>query len=147
MTVNGVDNSSNVHWFDNTNNSTKKESSPLDKDAFLKLLVTQLQYQDPLNPMNDTEYIAQLAQFSSLEQMQNLNENIKTLGLELLDSIDNLSLGMSVINDNIISIAEDLLEKLDSLITNPSDEEESNIEAIEELANMKKAIESYISAY
>jgi len=54
---------------------------------------------------------------------------------------------MSVINDNIISIAEDLLEKLDSLITNPSDEVESNIEAIEELANMKKAIESYISAY
>lgn len=48
-------------------------SSTLDKDAFLQLLVTQMQYQDPLNPQTDTAFVAQLAQFSSLEQMQNLN--------------------------------------------------------------------------
>lgn len=47
----------------------------LDRDAFLRLLITQLQFQDPLNPMNDTDFIAQLAQFSSLEQMQNMNNN------------------------------------------------------------------------
>ncbi|MCL2610403.1 MAG: hypothetical protein FWE02_01865 [Defluviitaleaceae bacterium] len=45
----------------------------LDRDAFLTLLITQLQHQDPLNPVDDREFIAQLAQFSSLEQMQNLN--------------------------------------------------------------------------
>ncbi len=47
----------------------------LDKDAFLSILVTQLQYQDPTKPMEDTQFIAQLAQFSSLEQMQNINTN------------------------------------------------------------------------
>ena len=58
--------------------STKQtgSTSELGKDAFLKLLITQLQHQDPLKPMDDTQFIAQLAQFSSLEQMQTLNDNV-----------------------------------------------------------------------
>lgn len=48
-------------------------NNELDKDAFLKLLVTQLQYQNPLEPMDNTQFIAQTAQFSALEQMKNLN--------------------------------------------------------------------------
>ena len=51
----------------------------LGKDEFLKLLVTQLSYQDPLNPMDSTESIAQLAQFSALEQMQNVSEQVQAL--------------------------------------------------------------------
>lgn len=54
-------------------------NSELDKEAFLKLLVTQFQYQDPLNPMEDKEFIAQLAQFSALEQSMQTNENITLL--------------------------------------------------------------------
>lgn len=56
-----------------TKASTVRGSSELGKDAFLQLLTAQMQNQDPLNPSSDTEFIAQLAQFSSLEQMQNLN--------------------------------------------------------------------------
>lgn len=48
----------------------------LGKNEFLKLLVTQLQCQDPLNPMESTEFTAQLAQFSSLEQLTNVNDNL-----------------------------------------------------------------------
>jgi flagellar basal-body rod modification protein FlgD len=48
----------------------------LGKNDFLKLLITQLRNQDPLNPMEGTEFAAQLAQFSSLEQMTNINTNL-----------------------------------------------------------------------
>jgi len=54
-----------------------KVANELDRDAFLKLLITQLGNQNPLQPMGDTEFIAQLAQFSSLEQMQIVNRNLE----------------------------------------------------------------------
>lgn len=58
--------------------TTKKDSNPnsMDKDMFLKLLVTQMQYQNPLEPTDNQEYMAQLAQFSTLEEMQNLGSTI-----------------------------------------------------------------------
>jgi len=61
-----------------TSSSTKK-SDGLGQTAFLNLLITQLKNQDPLNPMKDTEFIAQLASFSSLEQMTNINTSIGNL--------------------------------------------------------------------
>ena len=57
-------------------NSLKKakssDNNDMDKDAFLQLLVAQMQYQDPLEPTSNTEYISQYAQFSQVEQMQNM---------------------------------------------------------------------------
>ena len=76
----GVNNSSDlVTWLEdltygsNERKVNQRGSSELGKDEFLKLLVTQLSNQDPLNPQSDNEFIAQLAQFSALEQMTNLN--------------------------------------------------------------------------
>lgn len=62
-----------VNISETSQETEKKTGSALDKDDFLMLLVTQMKYQDPLEPESNTEYVAQLAQFSSLEQMQNLN--------------------------------------------------------------------------
>ncbi|VBB08092.1 flagellar hook capping protein [Lucifera butyrica] len=53
--------------------SSTNSGSELGKDQFLELLVTQMKYQDPLQPMDNTQFVSQLAQFSALEQMQNLN--------------------------------------------------------------------------
>jgi len=59
----------------------KRDPSALGKDDFLRLLITQLKYQDPISPVDDKEFIAQMAQFSSLEQMQNLNTNLSEMML------------------------------------------------------------------
>jgi len=63
----------------------------LGKDAFLKILLAQMRNQDPLNPADGTAMIAQLAQFSSLEQMQNLNTKLDQLiEVQLLGELSGL---------------------------------------------------------
>jgi flagellar basal-body rod modification protein FlgD len=68
--VNGDITNNGVSASEAKKNATK--SGDLDKEAFLQLLVTQMKYQDPLEPTDNTEYVSQLATFSELEQMTNL---------------------------------------------------------------------------
>lgn len=63
---------------------TTQDNSVMGKDDFLTLLVAQLQHQDPLNPAESTEFTAQLAQFSSLEQLQNIETTLN--GFEVYQS-------------------------------------------------------------
>lgn len=61
-----------------SSDSASTASNVLGKDDFLQLMITKLQYQDPLNPTSDEDFIAQLAQFSSLEQLSNIADAIES---------------------------------------------------------------------
>jgi len=62
-----------------TTETSEKGKNTLDKHDFLQLLVTQLRLQNPLNPLSDQEFSTQLAQYSSLEEMQNANKSLQSL--------------------------------------------------------------------
>jgi flagellar basal-body rod modification protein FlgD len=89
----------------------ERKTGELDKDAFINLLVTQLRYQDPLNPVNDKEFIGQMAQFSALEQMQNLNASFSsTKAFSLIGKriranvIDNATKGTRIVEGNVSAV-------------------------------------------
>jgi flagellar hook assembly protein FlgD len=88
-------------------------SDILGKDEFLKLLITQLQHQDPTQPMEDKEFIAQLAEFSTLEQMQQLNTAMTGVNETLVEN-------NGILTDGFLGMASgisDMTSGISSMIT------------------------------
>ena len=85
-----------VSDFNKTLNPGRMPSQSLGKDDFLKILITQLSHQDPSAPMQDREFIAQMAQFSSLEQMTGMAKDFAKLTAMVSGSEASSSLGKNV---------------------------------------------------
>jgi len=85
-----------VDAFNKSIKAGKAVKTNLDRDDFLKLLITQLQHQDPTSPVQDKEFIAQMAQFSSLEQMTNMSTGFQKLSGLLASSEASQILGKTV---------------------------------------------------
>ena len=77
-------------------NPTRQPQQNLGRDEFLKILITQLSYQDPTSPMEDKEFIAQMAQFSSLEQMTAMAKDFSKLTSMLMGNEASSALGKNV---------------------------------------------------
>ncbi|MDD2237626.1 MAG: flagellar hook capping FlgD N-terminal domain-containing protein [Kiritimatiellae bacterium] len=71
----------------------QSSTETMGKDQFLELLITQMQNQDPLDPVDNKEMLAQLAQFSALEQMQNLNTKFESFQENTTSAIASLMIG------------------------------------------------------
>lgn len=78
----------------------------IDKDEFMQLLITQLQNQDPLNPMENSEFTSQMAEFASLEQLQNINGNLESLQLYQT----------ALFNENAVSFIGNKVKAVDNTI-------------------------------
>ncbi len=89
-----------------------KSSQELGKDDFLKLLVTQLSHQDPTSPTDNNQFIAQMAQFSSLEQMTNMSTNFDKLSTIMKSSDAMSTVGKVVDVDTGVNISRGTVESV-----------------------------------
>ena len=101
MSISGVNSADLLAVNAQTTSQSQSAMDGLGEDAFMKLLLAQLQNQDPLKPMEDKDFIAQLAQFNSLNQLTQMNQT-----MEALISAQNLTQGSALIGKTVSGLAD-----------------------------------------
>lgn len=121
-------------------NSARQKNQVLDKDAFLKLMTVQLQHQDPLSPLDNSQYISQMAQFSSVEQLANISSAITSnnnLNTTISKSLSELTELVKAMNGN--NGSKDVVASQNKII-------EQNEKIINQLVKMNQVFESYFGS-
>lgn len=122
-------------------NETRKKSQVLDKDAFLKLMMMQLQNQNPLSPTDNTEYMNQMAQFSSVEQLSNIatsQEKSNQMNALISAQLEEMSLMIgSIIGEDGTTGTSELAASQKIII-------EQNAKILEQLVKMNESFSSYL---
>ena len=114
MAVNAIGSTNSYYYEDQTQREPVKS---LDKDAFLQLMIQQLRYQDPTSPMDTNQMVEQMATFTTLEQLTNLNTNF-----ERMYSLQMLSYGSSLIGHKVTLLnGEETIEGTVERVTMGSD--------------------------
>jgi flagellar basal-body rod modification protein FlgD len=95
------------------NENVIQPSSGEDKNDFLTLLVAQMRYQDPLNPLDGADFAAQLAQFSSLEELQNINTNLnESVNADMLLALSiNNTMATTIVGKSIKAVNNEICFK------------------------------------
>jgi flagellar basal-body rod modification protein FlgD len=141
-TIDGITGVSDASALQQTN-STTYGGQDLGKDAFMSLLTTQMQNQDPLDPMKNDEFVAQLAQFSSLEQLMGMQGTMQSVAMGI-SSLNNASMA-NLVGTDVVAIGDtfhyegegskDLHYAFDEPVTNAqiviSDENGDTVQTIE----------------
>jgi flagellar basal-body rod modification protein FlgD len=112
MTVSAVTNMTD--YATTSSSSTSSVTDGLDKNAFMKILITQMQNQDPTQPMDDTQYVSELAQFSSLEQMTNVSDGITALS-GMQSTTQALALVGKTVSLTVPGVTDPVTGKVDSI--------------------------------
>ena len=131
--MDGINFFGGLYGFNNkvsSGNYTSSAMEGLGRDAFLKLMVAQMANQDPLSPMSETESIAQLAQFSSLEQMTNM-----------VDAMLDLKIGLALmLNQSLMTQGSSMIGKEVSGVVREADGTEREISGVVSSVFMKHGI-------
>lgn len=122
-------------------NETRKKSQVLDKDAFLKLMMVQLQNQNPLSPTDNAEYMNQMAQFSSVEQLSNISasqEKTNQLNALISTQLEDMAKAIDKLSTTSGNSANDkaMVESQKQII-------EQNSKILEQLIKMNAMLSSY----